>query len=236
MRFGKQDILLGLLFVGCCGLAAWCFCNGEASGLEVLAFVTSAMAVCLEVKENVWNWPWGIIGGAAYVGVCYQASMFGNAALNVFFAVEGFAGWYWWLKGGRWSRQGASTTPPKAARLNITNVSLAQGALLIVLTVLATWAANWLLRNEAPTPIDVFLDAFTTIASIVGEYMLARKYFQNWHVWIVVNLVSVPMYLHQQINHKPLVLTAVLYGVFAVMSVLGLLEWRILRRRQDAPA
>ena len=87
----------------------------------------------------------------------------------------------------------------------------------------------WVLRNEAPSPLDVFLDAFTTVASIAGEYLLARKYIENWHVWIIVNIVSVPMYLHQNLK-----LTAFLYGVFAIMSVLGLLEWRILRARQAA--
>jgi len=229
MLRGKQDAALGILFVLCCGLAAWCFKTGEATGLEVVAFVTSAVAVCLEVKENVWNWPWGIVGGGAYVGVCYQSHLNGNAALNIFFVVEGFVGWFWWVRGGRWSKQAKSGVPPRGTELKISSSGLTQAVWLAVLTFLGTWWAMWVLRNEAPSPLDVFLDAFTTVASIAGEYLLARKYIENWHVWIIVNIVSVPMYLHQNLK-----LTAFLYGVFAIMSVLGLLEWRILRTRQAA--
>ena len=72
-----------------------------------------------------------------------------------------------------------------------------------------------------PLPIDDALPALTTALSLCAQWLLNRKYLENWYYWIIVDIFYVPMYAY-----KNLYLTALLYIVFLVMATMGLLEWR----------
>jgi nicotinamide mononucleotide transporter len=65
------------------------------------------------------------------------------------------------------------------------------------------------------------LDAFLTAGSVVGQFLLSRKKIENWHVWILIDLIYIGLYVH-----KHLVLTAVLFAIFVVMAIIGLLAWK----------
>ena len=83
------------------------------------------------------------------------------------------------------------------------------------------WPATGLfLANFTDTDVP-WWDAFPTAASLVGQFLLARKYIENWAVWIVVNVVSVGLFAY-----KSLWLTAGLYAVFIVLSIVGWRTWR----------
>jgi nicotinamide mononucleotide transporter len=66
-----------------------------------------------------------------------------------------------------------------------------------------------------------FADGFLTAGSLVGQVLLSRKKLENWHTWIIVDVLYVALYVH-----KGLMLTAVLYAMFVAMAVMGLLAWR----------
>jgi nicotinamide mononucleotide transporter len=80
------------------------------------------------------------------------------------------------------------------------------------------------IRDSAP-----FLDAWTTVLSLIALFLTARKIFESWHLWIFVNVVYIGLYVY-----KGLLLTAVLYGIFAALSVAGLINWRRLLDRRIA--
>src|SRR5439155_1699001 len=106
---------------------------------------------------------------------------------------------------------GAAHQPPvPPAGITLTGVGAAATAFL---TVFLTSV-----RDSAP-----FLDALTTVMSLIALFMTGRKLLESWWVWIVVNLVYIGLYLY-----KGLVLTAILYAIFAALSVIGLLNWRRL--------
>ncbi len=178
--------------------------------LEALGFIAGAWGVWLQVKENVWNWPVQLVSSALYVFVFLHARLYSDTLLNVLYVGLYVAGWYWWLRGGE--ANGA---------LEIKRTSRAMAVGLGLATVAATvlWAVVLAsIRDSAP-----LLDAFTTVLSLVALFMTARKLLESWVVWIVVNIVFVGLYLL-----KGLDLTAVLYGIFAVLSVAGLLNWQRL--------
>ena len=91
------------------------------------------------------------------------------------------------------------------------------------------YMAHGYLTKVPVRAIIPFLDAFTTVLSLIALFLTARKIFEAWHLWIFVNLVYIGLYLY-----KGLVLTAVLYAIFAGLSVAGLINWRRLLGLQEA--
>jgi nicotinamide mononucleotide transporter len=183
--------------------------------LEAFGFISGAWGVWLQVRENVWNWPIQLISSALYVVVFLNARLFSDASLNVLYVVLYLLGWYWWLRGGE-----------NRGELHIARVTPRMMLLLAGLTVVAT--AAWTIVLTSIADSAPFLDAFTTVVSLVALFLTARKIFESWHLWIFVNLVYIGLYVY-----KGLLLTAVLYAIFAGLSVAGLVNWRRLLRRQE---
>ena len=121
-------------------------------------------------------------------------------------------GWTQWLRGRR--DDGGALTVSRLSRRGLL-ASLAAGALL--------WpATGWFLKTWTDTDVP-WWDAFPTAVSVIGQILLGRKILENWAVWLLVNLVSVGLFAW-----KSLWLTAVLYALFAALSIVG---WRAWRRR-----
>lgn len=175
---------------------------------EVLGFVTGAWSVWLTVKENIWNWPVGIANSAFYVIVFAHARLFADSSLNVLYVVLGFLGWYWWLRGGQ-----------NRTALRVGRVNGSSAAMLAVVGVIATFGMTRFLysvNDSAP-----FLDALTTVLSLIAEFMLARKFLENWYVWITADVIYIGLY-----TYRSLYLTAVLYAIFLAMCIAGWVRWR----------
>jgi nicotinamide mononucleotide transporter len=182
--------------------------------LEALGFISGAWGVWLQVRENVWNWPIQLISSALYVVVFLNARLFSDASLNVLYVVLYLFGWYWWLRGGE-----------NRGELHIARVTLRFVLLLAGLAAVSTAAWTAFLASIADSA--PFLDALTTVLSLIALFLTARKLFESWHLWIFVNLVYIGLYVY-----KGLLLTAVLYAIFAGLSVAGLVNWRRLLRLQ----
>jgi nicotinamide mononucleotide transporter len=181
---------------------------------ETFGFISGAWGVWLQVRESVWNWPVQLVSSAFYVVVFFQARLFADTSLNVVYIALYLLGWYWWLRGGA-----------NHSALQIDRLSWRLGASVTIVGAAVTAALTVVLdsiHDSAP-----FLDALTTVMSLVALLLTARKLLEAWWVWIVVNLIYIGLYLY-----KGLVLTAILYAIFAALSVVGLLNWRRLLRAQ----
>jgi nicotinamide mononucleotide transporter len=178
---------------------------------EVLAVVFSLVCVLLTIKENIWQWLVGIFGVIFYIVVWYKAKLYANMWLQVVFIALQFYGWYEWLYGGKGKTE-----------LKISRSSLSLNLLLIVLAIVGTVAMGYgfarFTDNENP-----FVDSATTVLSLIAQWMLAKKYLENWLFWILVNVLTIGMSLLP----KPMLLpTAGLYALFFILAILGFLEWR----------
>lgn len=184
--------------------------NAPLSLTEVLGFVTGAWCVWLVVRNNIWNWPVGIANSAFYVIVFLRARLFADMVLQVVYIVLGFLGWYWWLHGGE-----------RRERLEVRHVGFREGLLVALAVCLATWMGTVYLRSvDDAAP---FLDALTTFLSLGAQYLLTRKFFENWFVWIVADVVYIGLY-----TWRGLYLTSVLYAILLMMCVRGVAVWRRL--------
>jgi nicotinamide mononucleotide transporter len=186
--------------------------------VEVLGFVAGGACVWLAVREIVWNWPIGVANSIFYVIVFLQARLFADMSLQVAFAILGFYGWYMWLFGG------AQRTEEEISR-----TPLRQIAALAIACAVATYGGTFYLatiKDSAP-----FLDALITSMSLAAQYMLTRKYLENWYVWIAVDVISIGLYAY-----KHLALTAVLYAIYLAMCIAGVVKWRDALTTHDAVA
>lgn len=202
VRSGLLVLLLATIAISVVALL-----RGWSTPLEAFGFITGAIAVWLSAKENVWNWPIGLLNVSAYAYVFGRERLYADAGLQLVYFVLGILGWYWWLHGGAHRRELRVSRTPSNQWLPLLGLGVAATGIL--------WAYLTGVHDAAP-----LLDAFTTAFSLVAQYMLTRKYIENWTVWILVDLVYVPLYAW-----KGLYLTAVLYAVFTLMAIGGLREW-----------
>ncbi len=179
------------------------------SPLEIAAVIFTLANVWLAVKQNIWTWPTGIASVILYGVVFYQSRFYSNAALQVIYLVLSIHGWYEWLHGGT-----------DHGELHVRKTTARQWVACIAAGIVLTAAIFWMLRwaNHATFP---FWDAFTTAFSLVGQWMMNEKLLENWLIWLLVDLVYVPMFLFGHV-----VATAALYAPFCILAVRGYFEWR----------
>jgi len=210
----RESLILLSLFVLTTMLALVMGATKRATWLEALGFVTGALCVWLTVRENIWNFPLGLVNVAAFAVVFLRAELYADAGLQLVYFVLGILGWYFWLSGGE---QASTLDVRRASPLEL----LATSAAGIGMTFLL-----WELLSQYGSSAS-FWDALTTSLSLCAQWLLTRKRVENWWFWIVVDVIYVPLYLY-----KELYLTAILYAVFLCMATLGLLRWQSVLRKQ----
>jgi len=203
--------IIGILLV-IAGWRQWL----PSSTTEMLGFVTGAACVWLLTRENIWNWPIGVANGVFYLILFWNSRLFADASLQIFYIVTGFLGWYWWLHGGQ-----------KKTRLRVQRAGLPIASLLAVIGVIATVLMyKYLVHVKDSAP---FWDSLTTVGSLIAQFMLTRKWIENWLLWMSVDVIYVVLYASRH-----LFLTSVLYAIFFSMCVSGWFEWKKQRSAETA--
>lgn len=178
-------------------------------GWEVAAVALAIAYLLLAVRQNPWCWGAALASTSIYLVLFLRAGLYMESALQLFYIAMAVYGWHVWRTGG--PRHGAlpvSTWPP------------ARHAAAIAAVLALTAASGYVLSRATAAQLP-YLDSFTTWASIVTTWMVARKVLENWLYWFVIDGVSIWLYVQ-----RSLYLTAVLFGVYLVIIVFGYLDWR----------
>jgi nicotinamide mononucleotide transporter len=189
------------------------------SWLELVGAGFGFVYVVLVIRQKIWCWPVGILSALVYVLVFFQSRLYGQAGLQCVYIALMAYGWREWGRGGASTESLVVSRLPRRWR---TGVVLGGVALSVAIGILLAS------RTDAVLP---FWDGGTTAWSLLAQWMTARKWIENWGVWIAVNVVYVGMYGSQHLYP-----TALLYGAFLVLAVLGLREWRRVLRRASSPS
>jgi nicotinamide mononucleotide transporter len=144
-----------------------------------------------------------------YTFIFFHSGLFSDMGLQVVYLALSIYGWYQWLRGGE------NRTTLKVSRAS-------RRVWLIGLT-LATivWLALAQYTSTLPGVALPYLDSGLTALSLLAQWMMTRKIVENWALWIVADIIYVPMYVS-----KHLYVTAGLYLVFLVLAIMGLISWR----------
>ncbi|MEO8190869.1 MAG: nicotinamide riboside transporter PnuC [Acidobacteriota bacterium] len=177
--------------------------------LETAAVLFGIVSVYLSVRENIWSWPTAIVNVTLYVFVFHGARLYADMALQFVYIAVSFYGWYSWLHGGR----GRTGLPVSRATPRLWAILAAIG--VVSAAALGLMLSRW---TDASLP---YVDASTSTASLIAEWMMARKILENWVVWVAVDVIYIGMFIY-----KSLYLTAFLYAVFLVLAAMGYVQWK----------
>lgn len=193
------------------------------SPLEIAAVGFGLLYLVLAIRQNIWCWPAALLGVLLSLVLFYEARLYMESALQLFYAAMAFYGWQQWRAGRRDHRARAADGLPVAVW------SARQHALAIGGTLLASAVLGWFLaKTDAAFP---YLDSFTSVGAIVTTYMVAKKILENWIYWFVIDGIGV--YLH---TARGLYLYAALFVLYLFMVVAGFMRWRRDWRAQAAHA
>ena len=182
--------------------------------IEIFGAVTGIVYVILEIRQNIWLWPLGIVTSAIYLWVFYNSRFYADMGLQGYYLAISIYGWFLWTRKDRIKDQ--QSTPA----LPVTRISLRLSVLLTIITALLTLVIWYILSQFTDSPLPGW-DAFTTSISIVATWMLARKIIEHWVLWIIADVVSVGLYVY-----RGLYPTVVLFTVYTVMAAIGYYKWK----------
>ena len=191
--------------------------------IEVFGALAGIIYVFLEIRQNIWLWPVGIITSGVYIWVFFHGKLYADMSLQVYYLVISVLGWYWWLKGAVGDLSEAKIPQQgkeEKKELQVTRLKLRTGIILAIVFVFL-YAVMWfILSNLTDSPVPAW-DSFLTSLSIVATWMLARKIYEHWLLWIVVNFVAGVLFFT-----RGLYPTVILYMVYGIMSFVGLAAWK----------
>ena len=187
----------------------WLVAHGS-SCVEVLGFVSGVLCVYLVTRENIWNWPLGAITAAFYIVVFARAGLYSDTGLQMVYLVLSFYGWWHWLRGG----------PQHAAPLRVSRAP-AREMLLLGIAGIAMWMLFWRITRMLPGAKAPLLDAALVASSLVAQYMMTRKYLENWLLWIAADVLYIGLYFTRGLR-----LSSLLYAVYLALAILGYWQWK----------
>lgn len=181
--------------------------------LEIIGATVGLVYLWLEYRASIYLWIAGIIMPAIYIFVYYDAGLYADFGINIYYLLAAVYGWMAWMYGGN-SRKGEKKELP------ITHAPMKIYLPLTIVFLVAFVGIAWILIEFTDSNVP-WLDSFTTALSIVGMWMLARKYVEQWWVWIVVDVVCCGLYIY-----KDLYFTSALYGLYSIIAIFGYFKWQ----------
>lgn len=207
--------------------------------IEVFGAFTGIIYVFLEIRQTIWLWPLGVITSGVYVWIFFTSKLYADMSLQAYYVVISVLGWYWWVRGtglraqGKGNREkrtkegsglGAQNSELSAQSTNqglaVTRIKLKLAAVLFTVFIVLYAVMFFILSRFTDSPVPEW-DSFLTSLSIIATWMLARKIYEHWFLWIVVNTLSIILYLW-----RGLYPTVVLYIIYGAMSFIGLKAWK----------
>jgi nicotinamide mononucleotide transporter len=208
--------------------------------IELFGAVTGILYVILEVKQNRWLWFVGIVTSAVYVWVFFKGKLYADMSLQGYYLVISFWGWYWWTMGTGHRAQGIGQEREnmreeegeknerergrvgerEKRELEVTRIKTRTAIILALVFVVLYAAMYMILSRLTDSPVPQW-DSFITSLSIVATWMLAKKIYEHWYLWIIVNTVSALLFIS-----RGLYPTVILYSVYCLMSFVGLIAWK----------
>ena len=183
------------------------------------------LAVLFLIKENILTWPCGIIYVLVSFVVFAKARLYGDFILHIFFFVLNIYGWIYWTR----------KRPSTADSVSITTLTLRDGIGSLVLSFFGIFLfaqflislPNWI--QDVPPAALPYWDSTTSILSVTGMWLTARKKIENWYYWLAVDILATGIYYY-----KELYFYSLLYCVYIGMAIAGYLAWRKSMRMQLA--
>ena len=178
---------------------------------EMVAVFLSVTYLLLAIKQNLWCWVAAFISTLIYTILFFDASLLMDSALNMFYLVMAIYGWYSWKYGNGIN---------KNEELEITTYGLNKNLKIIGVLIIVSLILGYIMANYTSADF-AYLDTFTTVFAVFTTYTLTKKVLENWLYWIVIDSVSIYIYIN-----KGFYLTAVLFAFYTVLAFIAYNNWK----------
>jgi nicotinamide mononucleotide transporter len=185
--------------------------------IEFIGTILGFYAVVLMIKQNIWCWPVGIANAVLYAIMFYNNQLYSDLLLHICYIILFIYGWYEWLYGGKNKTEIQVKKTPKKEYLPLISFGL-----------FVTIALGFYFSNYSNASLAYF-DSFNAAFSLVAQFMLARKYLENWILWLLVDILATGMYLY-----KGLYITAILFFLYLILAAKGYFEWKKIIKEKSA--
>ena len=175
---------------------------------EIVGTAFGLLSVWLTIRKSVWCWPTGLVNVVCFFVMFYEVKLYAELITYAVFFGLGIYGWWKWSPG-----KNAHTELP------VTRTPHRLAAVLIALGLVWTPIQGYWLHQYTDAALP-YWDSSITVLSLLAQWMMARKYLENWLLWIAVDLLGIGVY-----QAKGLYATAGLYAVFLILATSGLVTW-----------
>lgn len=184
---------------------------------EALAVLLAVAYLLLVIRENIWCWLCALVSSAIYVWLFIEARLYMESLLYAFYSAMAVYGWWSWHRGG------AADSTLRISMLPWT----AHAWAVTILTAMGLSCG--LILNQYTDAAWPYVDSLTTFAAVWATFLVARKVFENWWYWLLIDLVSIFIYWNRGLE-----LTALLFVVYVLLIPIGMLQWWRSYRRSPA--
>jgi nicotinamide mononucleotide transporter len=181
---------------------------GATNLMEYVAVICALIYVALISLKNQWGWLFATISSVIYIFICYYGKLYLETGLQVFYVAMAIYGWYEWSDADDEPKEGIIQWSNK------THIFIISAGLIV--TILTGIFFNIYTDQAQP-----FLDAFTTIFSLIATYMVTKKVLENWFYWIVIDLVATFLYVNRGLE-----LSGLLYLLYTIIAFYGYFNWK----------
>lgn len=164
----------------------------------------------LAIKQSLWCWAAAFFSTLIYSIIFFDVSLLMDSALNVYYIVMAIYGWYSWKYTGKLQEE----------ELQVTSYGLNKNIKLISILTILSLVVGYIMANYTSADF-AYIDSFTTVFAIFSTYMLAKKILENWIYWIVIDAISIYIYIQKGLN-----LTAVLFVIYTVLAFVAYKNWK----------
>ncbi len=173
--------------------------------IEGIAALFGVISVWLTIKQRIWCWPAGLVQVFLYIFVFVEARLYADVVLHIIYVCLCIYGWVYWSERNR-------TVLPVSSSPDLPRWIV----VLVAGTFISGYAFSTFTAADAP-----YIDSFVVVASLIAQWLMARKKVESWYFWIAADVVAIFLYLY-----KDLWITSALYAVFLVMAISGFIAWR----------
>jgi nicotinamide mononucleotide transporter len=177
--------------------------------LEISGVISGIGCVYLAARNNIWSWSLAIISVSLYIIIFYDAKLYADTGLQVYFLITNIYGWYFWSRKSEMDKK----VPVSFANGKLILLSLI--AIVIFTLLLGTFLYK---GTDAAFP---YIDSFCTACSLVAQLFLARKIIENWLIWIFVDIIYIGVYMIKDLH-----LTAGMYALYVLIAAMGYINWK----------
>ncbi len=165
--------------------------------------------ILLAIRQSIWCWPAAFLSTLIYAILFFDVSLLMDSALNVYYLIMAVYGWYSWKYSGKLQEK----------ELEITTYGLNKNIKIIAVLTVISLAFGYIMANYTHADF-AYIDSFTTVFAVFGTYMLAKKVIENWIYWIVIDAVSIYIYIQKGLN-----LTAIMFIIYTVLAFVAYKKW-----------